>query len=178
MDVNDSTTILIQNISRNIYNNQATSISNNTFVVPQINLSYNEILTILKKNIELDNLLYEKKKYNALFITSKTTIEHIFPNEIVKYITDFLPKITKQMVFYCKWCLLDYTEIKINQVINDNRFNLLWYNYDDLNYKWAKDTINDAKIHLSTIQNEKKYFLKLAKYTYTPTHRCAKTYSS
>jgi hypothetical protein len=72
--------------------------------------------------------------------------------------------ISNQMIAYCKWCFLEKTEMQINNIISDNKFDILWYDYGTLDYTWACDTIKEATLQMEYIQKQKKMFLKNARY--------------
>ena len=84
--------------------------------------------------------------------------------EIIQYITSFLPVISKQMISYCKLCFLEKTEIQISNVISDNAFDRIWYDYGSIDYKWACDTIKEATQQLENVQKQKKLFFNNARY--------------
>ena len=124
-------------------------------VVPQVLIS-NEILgRMLEKEIELQTFI-RNNRYLSFYRT--------LPMEIIQYITSFLPVISKQMISYCKLCFLEKTEIQISNVISDNAFDRIWYDYGSIDYKWACDTIKEATQQLENVQKQKKLFFNNARY--------------
>ena len=110
------------------------------------------------------DILLNDKKHIPLFKTSKIHLETILPKDIVNQIIEYIPRITTQMVSYCRWCLFDCTEKQILDIINENNFDIMWYDYGTADYRWARDTITEAKKHLGVIVELKKKFLKFSKY--------------
>ena len=154
----------IQNISRDIHKAYAVSIKGtSSLVVPQVSIDNKELFTLLNKDNKLNQFIYDTK-HLSLLKTSKTHLEDRLPKEIADQIVEYIPRITTQMVTYCRWCLLDYTEKQILDIIHENEFDIMWYDYGTMDYTWARDTITEAKIHLSTVIKLKKNFLKFSKY--------------
>ena len=155
-------TRLIQKIAKTIYKDYTISMNGTlNCVVPEVNITDAKILSILQSNEEIQ--LYFNK-YHVLFQVSKDVFEDILPIDVKKYIIQYIPMVTKQMVSYCRWWLYEQTELQIIQVINENQFDMIWYDYGTLDYNWASDTICEAKIQLKKHQEKKKVFLKQSKY--------------
>jgi hypothetical protein len=132
-------------------------------VVPQVLIS-NEILgKMLEKEMELQSII-RKNCYLSIYRTCKQPLLDKIPVELTQYITSYLPVISNQMIAYCKWCFLEKTEMQINNIISDNKFDILWYDYGTLDYTWACDTIKEATLQMEYIQKQKKMFLKNARY--------------
>ena len=149
-------TRLIQKIAKNIHKDYTISMKGtSSLVVPEVNITDAKILSILQSNEEIQ--LYFNK-YHVLFQVSKDVFEDIIPIEVKKYIIQYIPMVTKQMVSYCRWWLYEQTELQLIQVINDNQFDMIWYDFGTLDYNWAKDTISEANIQLKEHQAKKKHF--------------------
>ena len=162
--MNDSLSMILKRISVDIYKQYAISIKGTkTIVVPEVTISDEEVFAILTKDKELTKHIY-KGKYLSFWKTSKRPLEHVLPIDIVYHITHYIPRITYQMVTYCKWCLLDHTERQILDVIHEHKFDMMWYTYDSLDYRWCKDSITEATTHLKKVENDKKSFLKHSRY--------------
>ena len=163
--MNEPLSEFIKKIARVMHKQYAVKIKGtNSIVVPQVTIGEEEILCLLNKNKELTQFIYELK-HMPLLKTSKTPLEDILPKDIVYQIVEYIPCITTQMVTYCMWCLLDNTERQIMEVIHENQFDIMWYDYGSMDYKWARDTIDEANLHLKNVQNNKKGFLKHSRYS-------------
>tara|TARA_X000001036_G_scaffold440135_2_gene494825 strand:- start:5763 stop:6272 length:510 start_codon:yes stop_codon:yes gene_type:complete len=153
---------LIQKLAKTIHKDYTISMNGTSnLVVPEVNITDAELLSILQSNEEIQ--LYFNK-HHALFKVSKNIFEDIFPSDVKKYIIQYIPMVTKQMLSYCRWWLYEQTEVQLIQVINENQFDMIWYAYGSRDYNWAKDTIHEAKVHLKEHQTKKKTFLKQSKY--------------
>ena len=135
----------------------------NDIVVPQVLISNEMLGRMLEKDIDLQTII-RSNRYLSFYRTSKDPHLNKLPTEIIQYITSYLPVISKQMIAYCKLCFLEKTELQINNIISENSFDRLWYDFGSLDYIWACDTIKEAAQHLHYIQNQKKLFLRCARY--------------
>lgn len=162
--MNDPLGEFIQKNARDIHKDYAVKINGtSSLVVPEVTIDNKELFNLLNKNKELNQYIYDKK-HIPLCKTSKTHLETIVPKDIVNQIIEYIPRITTQMVSYCRWCLFDITEKQILDIINENQFDIMWYDYGTADYRWARDTITEAKKHLGEIVELKKNFLKFSKY--------------
>jgi hypothetical protein len=135
----------------------------NDIVVPQVLISNEMLGRMLEKDIDLQTII-RTNRYLSFYRTSKDPHLNKLPMEVIQYITSYLPIISKQMIAYCKLCFLEKTELQISNVISDNKFDILWYDFGSIDYTWASDTIKEATQQLEHIQTQKKLFLKNARY--------------
>lgn len=135
----------------------------NDIVVPQV-LITNEVLgRLLEQDKDIQTII-RSNRYLSFYRTCKHPYLNKLPKEIIQYMTTFIPIISNQMIAYCKLCFLKKTELQINNVISDNKFDILWYDFGSIDYTWASDTIKEATLQLEHIQKQKKLFLKNARY--------------
>ena len=132
-------------------------------VVPQVTISNEKLGRMLEKEIDLQ-MIIRNNRYLSFYRTSRDPHLNNLPTEVIQYITTFIPIISNQMIAYCKLCFLEKTELQINNVISDNKFDILWYDFGSIDYTWASDTIKEATLQLEHIQKQKKLFLKNARY--------------
>ena len=135
----------------------------NDIVVPQVLISNEALGRLLEQDKDIQTII-RSNRYLSFYRTCKHPYLNKLPKEIIQYMTSFLPVISKQMIAYCKLCFLEKTELQINNIISENSFDRLWYDFGSLDYIWACDTIKEATQQLQYIQNEKKLFLRSARY--------------
>lgn len=152
--------------ANDIHKNYAVRMSSpNDIVVPEVSLSNEILVKRLEKDTDIQCIIRDNC-YMSFYRTSKNPLLDKLPEEVIQYMTDYLGIITKQMLAYCKWCFLEKTELQINNVINENKFDILWYPMGSLDYTWASDTIKQANKQLEYIKNKKMLFLKNARYNH------------
>ena len=162
--MNQSITSILKHISENIYKEYAVSImGTKNVVVPEVTITDEELYAILTNDMALTKHIYTAKRL-SLLKTSKTPLQDILPVDTIYHIMQYIPRITTQMVVYCRWCLLDHTERHILDVIHGHKFDMMWYNYGSVDYIWCKDSITEAVTHLENVENNKKRFLKQCRY--------------
>ena len=132
-------------------------------VVPEVWISNETLGKMLENDVELQSVI-RNNRYISFYRTCKKPLLDILPVEMIENITGYLPVITNQMIAYCKWCFLEKTELQISNIINENKFDILWYDIGSLDYTWAYDTIKEATLQLDNIQKQKKLFLRNARY--------------
>ena len=156
--------ILLKSNAIDIYNEYGEAATNNTVVVKQMIISNEELKYKLEQNNQIKQCVYSTR-YIPFLRTSKEPFSNKLPIEMIQSIIEYIPVVNKKMMIYCKWSYLNHLEIKINEVLTDNKFDRLWYNIGTIDYKWTSDTIKEANDQLQDIQKQKNNFLKIARYS-------------
>lgn len=147
-----------------IYNEYGEATRGPTVVVKQMIISNEDLKDKLEQNKIINQCIYDTR--NSSFLkTAKHPFSNKLPIEMIQSIIEYIPVVTKKMISYCKWCYLNHLEVKINEVIMDNKFDRLWHDIGTIDYKWTSDTIKEANDQLQDIQNQKKSYLKIARYS-------------
>ena len=135
----------------------------NDIVVPQVSITNVVLEKMLEQDKDIQTII-RNNRYLSFYRTCNYPHLNKLPKDVIRYMTSFLPVISKQMIAYCKLCFLEKTELQINNIISENSFDRLWYDFGSLDYIWASDTIKEAAQQLHYIQNQKKLFLRCARY--------------
>ena len=147
-----------------IYNKYGEAATNNTVVVKQMNISNEDLKYKLEQNRMVKQCICSKR-ICSFFKTAKEPFANKLPLEMIHSIIEYIPLVSKKMMTFCKWSYLNHLEFKINEVIMDNKFERLWFDIDSMDYKWSSDTIKEGNNQIQNIQEQKKSFLKIARYS-------------
>ena len=113
-----------------------------------------DILSILTNNLKINHYNYEKCYINNYKLINKNK-NNIFklPLVLIDYIFEFTSYIPKKLVFEIKnYAYFIYIQ-KLELIIKENNFDLLWYDPSDIDYSWSKKTIDNCTTLIDRIYN-------------------------